>query len=260
MWSCGVILYVLLTGRPPFARPLAKTYGKNLKRCKHFCRLIKGLGYEGISENAKHLLMQIFQEAPESRPSLSEIRHHPWFNGPLPDPMLREKVMEQKAMEVWHAQHKPHMSELLSMLRHSDRVAPAPAPSPIESSKNHASTCQATIGPAEIRWLGLDPMPSPCSSFQSPATPIMFTPHGGVSSFMRPFPPEFQLPPQATITEESDEPRAGKSPGGAGQSSSPFARSLGWGLAIHPLAQATDHFDAMSFADDLDHEEKKKLH
>jgi len=81
-------------------------------------------------------------------------------------------------------------------------------------------------------------MPSPLTAFQSPATPIMFTPHGGVSSFMRPFPPEFQLPPQASITEEADEPRnyTDKS---AGLQPSPLSRSLGcWGsLAIHPLVQ-----------------------
>ena len=52
-WSIAVILFVMLTGRPPFVRPLAATYSKSLRRCKHFCRLLKGQGFGNISEQAK---------------------------------------------------------------------------------------------------------------------------------------------------------------------------------------------------------------
>jgi len=39
LWSAAVILFVMLQGRPPFVRPLAKTHGAHLRRCKHFVNL-----------------------------------------------------------------------------------------------------------------------------------------------------------------------------------------------------------------------------
>jgi len=186
VWSCGVILFVMLTGRPPFARPLAKTYDRNLKRCKHFSRLVKGLGYEGIGAEAKHLLMQIFQLSPDQRPSLADIKQHPWFLGPVPERVVRDKIMEQKAIEVWHSQRKPHMVEVLTKLRLG--VVERPCPSPVITGFGSWS-----------------PMPvHPASPFPSPVTPIMFTPGGGVGS-LRPLSglPDFQLPPQAARDDDS---------------------------------------------------------
>jgi len=106
IWSAAVILFVMLTGRPPFVRPLAKTYSPSLRRCKHFTNLLKGVGFGDISQPAKTMLMRMFRLNPYERLTIDKLKNEPWFNGPLPSPDILDKLMEEKARKVWMSQDK----------------------------------------------------------------------------------------------------------------------------------------------------------
>jgi serine/threonine protein kinase len=101
VWSAAVILFVMLAGRPPFLRPLARTYNNDLRRCKHFINILKGNGYGSISIEAKDLLKRLFKSDPADRLTISEIRKHFWFNGPVPSAEMLVKVVEDRAKAVW---------------------------------------------------------------------------------------------------------------------------------------------------------------
>ena len=83
IWSFGCILYTTIVGKPPFqTRDVKKTY-----------KLIKTNTYsfpEGIevSGHAKHLIQWILSARPEQRPTIGEIKGHPFFTqGIIPKSM-----------------------------------------------------------------------------------------------------------------------------------------------------------------------------
>ena len=76
VWSCGVILYILLTGVPPMN-------GRNdreiLERVKSGKYSMNKPQFKYISKEAKDLIKKMMTYDPERRVSSAEAYKHPWF-------------------------------------------------------------------------------------------------------------------------------------------------------------------------------------
>lgn len=83
VWSCGVLLYVMLVGSYPFEDPNdQRNLRKSIQRTLA-CKYSFPAHASGISEECKHLLSRIFVLC-DKRITIAEIRQHPWFLANLP--------------------------------------------------------------------------------------------------------------------------------------------------------------------------------
>lgn len=90
-WSLGVILFICLSGYPPFSddrsdKPMNEQILKG-----DYHHYLKEVFWETISENAKDLLKRFLCIDPMSRATLKEAFEHPWF---------KDKEMKRKANEL----------------------------------------------------------------------------------------------------------------------------------------------------------------
>ena len=79
LWSIGVILYILLIGKPPFNGKNQNAISFAIKKGKYD---ILNSQYESLSQNAKDLISKLLQYDPEERITAKEALNHPWFNTP----------------------------------------------------------------------------------------------------------------------------------------------------------------------------------
>lgn len=89
IWSCGVILYVLLCGYPPFNGDTDVEILKNVKTGKF---TFPEEEWSVISESAKSLIKRMLTFEPAQRISAMEALTHPWFSNFEEKQKLNKKV------------------------------------------------------------------------------------------------------------------------------------------------------------------------
>lgn len=86
IWSCGVMLYVMLVGAYPFERPEDKTDSQKLQ--KMIQRILKVdyhiPGHIKLSPEGHDLLKQVLVADPAKRINIQQIYNHPWYCKNLP--------------------------------------------------------------------------------------------------------------------------------------------------------------------------------
>ncbi|CAB4069899.1 CHEK2 [Lepeophtheirus salmonis] len=108
-WSMGVILYVLLTGCPPFSQD--RRDGKELVR-----QIAEGDYYfdqrmwDSISDQAIDLVRKLLTVDVSKRPSAAQILNHPWLKDDSGNAIRVQKVMKPH-VDTFKSPEAPHSSK-----------------------------------------------------------------------------------------------------------------------------------------------------
>jgi serine/threonine protein kinase len=86
MWATGVILFLMLTGFPPWERPCRTDERFKYMTQGYLVQMLTEWNV-GLSGDAMDLLQRMLWIDPNDRLSLAQVRAHPWMtNGPLQPP------------------------------------------------------------------------------------------------------------------------------------------------------------------------------
>ncbi|CAF4858476.1 unnamed protein product [Rotaria socialis] len=77
LWACGVILYTLLSGLPPFWNRRENVMFRMIKDGQY---TMTGAAWEGVSETAKDLIRHLLVVDADERYTAAQALQHPFFN------------------------------------------------------------------------------------------------------------------------------------------------------------------------------------
>ena len=104
IFSCGVILFLLMTGFPPFyvARESkdAFSYFIAKKDYEAFWDTFEEFEDESLSDELKDLINSMLAFDPNERSTIEKIKSHPWFQGPVLDSEAMKKSMNSLKEKV----------------------------------------------------------------------------------------------------------------------------------------------------------------
>ena len=102
IWACGVILYILITGRPPFTAHKPNLHGHSvLDRQRIHQMILQGTvtynkhDFTSVHPQAVHLLQMMLRVDPTRRPEADWLLAQPWLQSPTvsqPDPKGRLRI------------------------------------------------------------------------------------------------------------------------------------------------------------------------
>ncbi|KAL4425749.1 hypothetical protein ABPG75_009765 [Micractinium tetrahymenae] len=111
IWSCGVLLYVMVVGRYPFGLPSDAALDPMRRLSRMMERTMRAeFSFppdKPLSDGVKDLICRILVQDPNKRPTLHEIQAHPWFMQGLEpgalnfnDAIVQESLANQPTPEM----------------------------------------------------------------------------------------------------------------------------------------------------------------
>lgn len=85
MWAAGVILFLMLTGFPPWERACGTDERFAYMTAGYLVQMLTEWNL-GLSQDAMDLLQRMLFVDPKDRLSLDQVRSHPWMQGTLTPP------------------------------------------------------------------------------------------------------------------------------------------------------------------------------
>mmetsp|Transcript_2533 Transcript_2533/g.7613 ORF Transcript_2533/g.7613 Transcript_2533/m.7613 type:complete len:370 (+) Transcript_2533:32-1141(+) len=95
VWCCGVMLYIMVTGKFPFGDPDAANGKHGVQNMIAKIMKVNFDEPEGLSPDLEALLRSVLVSDPAARPSIQQLLAHPWVSVGLPPGMLQcnDKVL-----------------------------------------------------------------------------------------------------------------------------------------------------------------------
>uniref|UniRef100_A0A672JHX0 Serine/threonine kinase 33 n=1 Tax=Salarias fasciatus TaxID=181472 RepID=A0A672JHX0_SALFA len=111
VWSMGVVMYMLLCGKPPF---VAKTKSALLEIIKKNELKFTQAIWDTVSDAAKNVLICLLKVDPPYRMSASQLLENPWITGDTDVPAVPSNVLEMmqhhlEQEEIWRYYPPPLM-------------------------------------------------------------------------------------------------------------------------------------------------------
>ena len=91
MWSCGVILFILLCGYPPFGGANDQEIIRKVKIGEF---TFDDEDWDKISEGAKKLIKKMLTKDPNQRITMKEALNDPWIQSNAPTRVVNARFMQ----------------------------------------------------------------------------------------------------------------------------------------------------------------------
>ena len=99
VFSIGVILFIIVMGIFPFKEAKKDEYFFALLHNKKHDKYWRKVGGENLSHDFKDLVTKIFSYEGKSRPTIEDIKKHPWMNDPKFDMKATRSALLKKHLE-----------------------------------------------------------------------------------------------------------------------------------------------------------------